>query len=121
MSYTQIEFLGKTRGVKFNNYAIEQMAKVMVADSVSSLSYATLWGGLLGNCYVKREEPDFTFEQVVDGIDNDENAVKIIEAVAAALNESTAWKRAVEAGEEAEKKKVGEQPVTIISDSPVVS
>lgn len=36
---------------------------------VSSTIYATFYAGLMGNCKVKSEEPDFNFEDVCDWVD----------------------------------------------------
>jgi len=121
MSYTQIEILGKTRGVKFNMYAIEVLGKHLNGDSAAAFSYAAVYAGLCGNCYVKREEPDFSFEQVCDAVD--ELGTDALDAVGKALNESKAWQAAVEKGKELEedKKKATQNSVEIIYGSHVVS
>jgi hypothetical protein len=69
-NYIQIEIGGKLRGLKFNQLALEVYNKnIDFERPMASAIYATFYAGLLGNCYVKREEPDFTFEQVTDWVD----------------------------------------------------
>ena len=68
MNYIQIEIGGKLRGLKFNQLSLEEYTK-HVGTGTSSAIYATFYAGLVGNCYVKQEEPDFTFEEVTDWVD----------------------------------------------------
>jgi hypothetical protein len=68
MSYIQIEIGGKQRGLKFNQLSLETYTK-NVGNEVSTAIYATFYAGLIGNCYAKQEEPDFTFEDVTDWVD----------------------------------------------------
>lgn len=81
MSYLQIEIGGKKRGLKYNQLAIEVMATYNDTETASAFMYALIYGGLRGNSYVKREEPDYTFEDVCDWVDNlkDKNEI-ILEA-----------------------------------------
>lgn len=68
--YIQVNIGGKDRGLKFNQMALEVFTKNLDGNAVkSSTIYATFYAGLVGNCYAKREEPDFTFEDVVDWVD----------------------------------------------------
>lgn len=70
MSYIQKEIGGKLRGLKFNQYAIVTMAKyVDLNDYAATAGYAMVYAGLKANLFVKREEADFTFEQVCDWFD----------------------------------------------------
>lgn len=73
MSYIQIEIGGKLRGLKFNQGAIISMATILdripEEDKISFGAYALIYAGLKGNCIVKGEEIDFTFEQVSDWVD----------------------------------------------------
>lgn len=116
MNYTTIEILGKQRGIKFNIYAIEVLRSKFKEGSDASILYAAVWGGLLGNMYVKGEEPDFTFEQLVDAIDdivsvNPDALANVINC----LNESKAWQETVKRGqEELDKKKQTENTVETI-------
>lgn len=72
MSYIQIKNLGgKDRGLKFNQYALEVFHKHVDYEHVSNASavYATFYAGLKGCSYVKQEEPDYTFEDVCNWVD----------------------------------------------------
>lgn len=108
MSYTQITIGGKERGLKFNQLAIELIAKYNSTDTASAFIYALFYGGLMGNLYVKREEADFTFEQVCDWVDEMPNKNESITKATDALTGTQIWKDLVKAGEEIseEKKKV---------------
>ena len=68
MSYVQIEIGGKLRGLKFNQLSLEEYTKHVGTGNASAI-YATFYAGLVGNCYVKQEEPDFTFEEVTEWVD----------------------------------------------------
>lgn len=68
MNYVQIEIGGRLRGLKFNQLSLEEYTK-HVRQGTASAIYATFFAGLMGNCYVKNEEPDFTFETVTDWVD----------------------------------------------------
>lgn len=75
--YIQAEVLGKRRGIKFGMIAIQQIAlesqklgKVLGGNTVDlALVPVILYWGLFNNCYIKREDPDFTFEDVVNFVD----------------------------------------------------
>jgi len=83
--------LDKPRGFKWGKYASElyirtlnkkdsdQVGQAMEAESASAIIYA----GLMGNCFVKQQEPDFTFEQVVDWCDvvHGDELLKVREAI----------------------------------------
>jgi len=71
MSYVQIEIGGKLRGWKVNQMTLEIWSKKtnLESETVSS-NYAAVYAGLISNCYVKNEEPDFTFEDVCDWVDS---------------------------------------------------
>lgn len=73
MSYLQLEIDGIARGWKAN-----QMTLVLLSQYTdntnketqdATAAYALFYAGLRANCYVKREEPDFTFEQACDWFD----------------------------------------------------
>lgn len=92
MSYCKITIGGKERGLKFNQMAIILMHKMVDPEmyeitSVPSIVYA----GLKANSYVKREEPDYTFEEVVDWCEklSEEDINKAV----AALTEAEAYKK----------------------------
>ena len=70
MSYIQLEIGGKQRGLKFNQMAVITMTKYLDFDNLAATyGYALVYSGLVANCYVKREEIDFTFEQVCDWVE----------------------------------------------------
>lgn len=71
MSYVLLtNCIGKDRGWKVNQKTIEIWSnKVDDKAFASTSNYGAIYGGLVANCYVKEEEPDFTFEQVCDYVD----------------------------------------------------
>ena len=69
MSYIKIELGGKERGLKFNQLALEIIRSKSNPLSDIQNVYALFYGGLRGNSFVKEEEPDYTFEQVCDWVD----------------------------------------------------
>lgn len=107
MSYVQLELGGKLRGLKFNQLAIEIISEYNDGKTQSGFMYAMIYGGLMGNSYVKREEPDYTFENVCDWVDVLDNKADAVAKVTEALTSTQVWKNLVKVGEdiEAEKKK----------------
>ena len=108
MSYLQIDLGGKIRGLKFNQLAIEIISTYNDLESNTSFLYAMIYGGLRGNTYVKREEADYTFEEVCDWVDAMENKEEIVAKVTATLTETNIWQSLVKQGQKLEddKKKV---------------
>ena len=108
MSYIQIEIGGKMRGLKFNQLAIEIISMHNDTQTSSGFLYAMIYGGLKGNSYVKREEAEYTFENVCDWVDDMPNKEQVITDVTACLTETQIWKELVKKGQEniveAEKK-----------------
>ena len=106
MSYVQIEMGGKLRALKFNKMAQLILEEKIEPGNLISGVYGLVYAGLKANCYVKNEEPDFTFEQSCDWVDtlSDETLLK----VQAAYQETEAYKKrqAYLAEVEASKKKV---------------
>lgn len=106
--YIQVkDFGGKDRGLKFNQMAMEVFCKHIDMNAITASSaYATFYGGLIGNCYAKKEEVDFTFEQVVDWVDAlyDRNRKEDIEAVDKCFSETQAYKRLLTELEDQKKK-----------------
>jgi hypothetical protein len=102
MSYTKVLLGGKERGLKFNNLAILIMnEKTNKEFQGLTVGYAMVYGGLIGNCYVKGEEADFTFEDVVTWVDamSLEDSQKISDA----FMESEIFKKSEAFKETAEK------------------
>jgi hypothetical protein len=108
MSYLQIDLGGKMRGLKFNQLAIEIISTYNDLESNTSFLYAMIYGGLRGNTYVKREEANYTFEEVCDWVDAMENKEEIVAKVTATLTETNIWQTLVKQGQKLEddKKKV---------------
>lgn len=108
MSYIQIELGGKLRGLKFNQLAIEVIGTHNDTTTNTGFLYAMVYGGLRGNSYVKREEPDYTFEQVCDWVDEMPNKDEQVTAITTTMTETQLWKKLVGTSEQAEegKKKV---------------
>ena len=117
MSYLQLELGGKLRGLKFNQLAIEIISTHNDNSTQSAFMYAMIYGGLMGNSYVKREEPDYTFENVCDWVDVMENKAEAISKVTEVLTSTQVWKTLVKAGEEITEEKKKENSATIISSS----
>lgn len=99
MSYIQINIGGKDRGLKFNQLAIEVLS--MHNDgTAASITYGMIYGGLRGNSYVKREEPDYTFEQVCDWVDGLPDRVATIGKISKCLADTQLWQELVTKGKE---------------------
>lgn len=109
MSYTSIELGGKTRGLKFNQLAIELLNQYNDVQSTSAFVYAMIYAGLRGNTYVKREEPDYTFEDVCDWVDAIKDKAKVIEDVTKAMTETQLWKDLTASTEKSEEPKEGKK------------
>ncbi len=71
MSYILLkDFIGKDRGWKVNMMTVELWSKQLDDAAFQSSSlYGAVYAGLIANCKVKQEEPDFTFEQVCELVD----------------------------------------------------
>lgn len=120
MSYIKINLGGVERGLKFNIYGIEKMTEKMRGKSVMAFAYAMIWGGLQGNSYAKEEEPEYTFDQVIDWTDDlpGDEKNKTIEDVTRVLMSTQGYKDLIKRGAEVlkaetdvEKKREIEQPV----------
>ena len=76
--YIQADILGRTRGLKFGMLAVQQigmemqkLGKVFGDNSIDLAAVPVIiYWGLFNNCYIKKEDPDFTFEDVVDWVDS---------------------------------------------------
>lgn len=111
MSYIQINLGGQERGLKFNQLAIEIIAQYNDSATNTGFLYAMIYGGLRGATYVKREEANYSFEDVCDWVDNMPNKEENVTKVSNALTETQVWKELVSKGAEiiaaeGEKKKV---------------
>ena len=93
-NYIQIEIGGKLRGWKVNQLTLEIWSNKTSAEfSNSSSNYAAVYAGLVSNCYVKSEEPDFTFEDVCDWVEemNNNNDLTVLELIKKTFEESQAY------------------------------
>lgn len=107
MSYVQIEIGGQLRGLKFNNYAIEQMLLKQGSGSEAESTYAMVYGGLRGNSYAKEEEVTYTWENVIDWVDElivADKGEEQIGKVLKAMTESQLYKKYVTNNPKKEKK-----------------
>lgn len=94
MSYIKVLLAGKERALKFNQLSIEVFtANINYEATETSSIYSIFFAGLTGNCFAKREEVDFTFEQVCDWVDDlfDKDQAKIKE-VCNLFTETNAYK-----------------------------
>lgn len=111
MSYCKINIAGKERGLKFNQLAIMIMQEYISADHLAATaSYALIYAGLRANAYVKREEVDFTFEDVCEWVES--VSMEDMEKVNAAFQETEAYKRGKQFQEEQEASKKKEEQIT---------
>jgi hypothetical protein len=86
--YIRADILGRERGLKFGTLAAENiMVKLTALGIATGGSYSSamisviIYWGLFNNCIAKEEDPDFTFEQVMDWTDEmtDEPNVEVSE------------------------------------------
>lgn len=96
MSYIKVNLGSKERGLKFNQLAFETFLRNINAEALNTSStYAMFFAGLEGNRTVKREEPDYTFEQVCEWVDElfeQEGGKEKILEVDKVFQETTAFK-----------------------------
>lgn len=111
MSHIKITLNQKEYGLKFNQLAIELISMYSDSSTTTGFVYSMIYGGMRGHSYVNRQEPDYTFEQVCDWIDEIEAAEKsqMVEDVSKVLTDTQVWKTLIKKGEEiineGEKKK----------------
>ena len=93
--YIQVEILGRKRGVKFGMIAVQQitleaqkLGKVLGVSLDFAMVPVIVYWGLYNNCYVKREDPDFTFEDVSDFVDENLSDTKIFEDIVTCFYQS---------------------------------
>ena len=93
--YIQVNILGKMRGVKFGMIAVQQitleaqkLGKVLGVSLDFAMVPVIVYWGLYNNCYVKREDPDFTFEDVSDFVDENLSDTKIFEDIVTCFYQS---------------------------------
>ena len=93
--YIQVEILGRKRGIKFGMIAVQQitleaqkLGKVLGVSLDFAMVPVIVYWGLYNNCYVKREDPDFTFEDVSDFVDENLSDTKIFEDIVTCFYQS---------------------------------
>ena len=106
--YIQADVLGRRRGLKFGMLAIQQIAletqklgQVLAGNSVDfALVPIIVYWGLFNNCYIKREDPDFSFEDVVNFVDENVGNPEIFTPIVECMMNS----KVVQSGTQAEPK-----------------
>ena len=103
-------FKGKERKLKCSQYALEVFTQHIDYERGQSISavYATMYALLCAGCYLEKEEPDFSFEEVCDWVDENLDSKELIEACEMWAN-SFAYKKFISAAEDklgVEKKRV---------------
>jgi hypothetical protein len=105
--YVQMDILGRKRGLKFGMTAVHKIAmdaQKLGATIGENIDYEVVpvivYWGLFNNCYVKREDPDFTFEDVVEWVDAHINQPELFTEVIKTFYESKAVQGNLPAGDE---------------------
>ena len=104
--YINVEILGKNRGLKFGMLATQQiMLEVARLNKqlgnevdIAVIPVVVYWG-LFNNCYVKREDPDFTFEQVCDWMDDNSDKMGLFAEIMQTFYDSKLIKDSIETEE----------------------
>jgi len=110
--YIQADILGRTRGLKFGMLAVQQigmemqkLGKVFGDNSIDLAAVPVIiYWGLFNNCYIKREDPDFTFEDVSDFVDENINTPEIFTPILKAFYDSKFIQPTTPSNQEEQKK-----------------
>ena len=110
--YIQADILGRTRGLKFGMLAVQQigmeMQKLGTVFGDNSIDLAAvpviIYWGLFNNCYIKKEDPDFTFEEVVDFVDENISSPDLFTPILQAFYDSKFLQPTTQAPQEEQKK-----------------
>lgn len=109
---TTVIINGKTVGVKFTIYGIQEMEKIKGVSSLSSNILALVWGGIVGNAFAKQIDTEVNFEEVSDWLEGlqlsggaSEEIAKINTAFETSLVYEKIIKPTAEVKEEVAKKK----------------
>ena len=110
--YMQADILGRKRGLKFGTIAIRQITlysekngKTLGETLDLALIPIIVYWGLFNNCYIKQEDPDFTFEDVVEFVDDNISKPEIFTEIVKCLYSSKLVTGNVTATDEKEQKK----------------
>jgi hypothetical protein len=109
--YMQADILGRKRGLKFGTIAIRQITlysekngKALGETLDLALIPIIVYWGLFNNCYIKQEDPDFTFEDVVEFVDDNISKPEIFTDIVKCLYSSKLVSGATQSDDKAEKK-----------------
>ena len=109
--YMQADILGRKRGIKFGTIAIRQITlysekngKALGETLDLALIPIIVYWGLFNNCYIKQEDPDFTFEDVVEFVDDNISTPEIFTDIVKCLYSSKLVAGAASNDDKAEKK-----------------
>ena len=109
--YIQADILGRTRGIKFGMLAVQQigmemqkLGKVFGDNSIDLAAVPVIiYWGLFNNCYIKKEDPDFTFEDVVDFVDSNISTPELFTPILQAFYDSKFLQPTTQATQEEKK------------------
>lgn len=109
--YIQADILGRTRGLKFGMLAVQQigmemqkLGKVFGDNSIDLAAVPVIiYWGLFNNCYIKKEDPDFTFEDVVDFVDSNISTPELFTPILQAFYDSKFLQPTTQAPQEEKK------------------
>ena len=110
--YIQADILGRTRGLKFGMLAVQQigmemqkLGKVFGDNSIDLAAVPVIvYWGLFNNCYIKKEDPDFSFEDVVDFVDSNISTPDLFTPILQAFYDSKFLQPVTQAPQEEQKK-----------------
>jgi hypothetical protein len=110
--YIQADILGRTRGLKFGMLAVQQigmemqkLGKVFGDNSIDLAAVPVIiYWGLFNNCYIKKEDPDFTFEEVVDFVDENISTPDLFTPILQVFYDSKFLQPTITAPQEEQKK-----------------
>lgn len=63
---TTISINGKAIGLRFNQQAVIEMSAVKGSSGITKNVISIIWGGILGFAFMKQQDPDISFEELVD-------------------------------------------------------
>ena len=93
--YIQADVLGRRRGLKFGMLAAQRImleAQKLNAQLGAEIDLVLvpviIYWGLFNNCYNKREDPDFTFEDVSEWVDENIGQVDLFADIVKCFYES---------------------------------
>jgi hypothetical protein len=113
----QADIFGRKRGLKFGTIAIRQITlysekngKALGETLDLALIPIIVYWGLFNNCYIKQEDPDFTFEDVVEFVDDNISKPEIFTDIVKCLYSSKLVSAAVTASDDKAEKKSSTSP-----------